>query len=165
LSHFFRWLVDGLELLMIVLRVHAFSRVATLVAALFFGKYCFGEEAPSKSGTETAPSSEAKPRDPTQPSTRLKQALKSTEKQTPVAAPAPIARLPEIVLKGIVENNKGDAAAVLQIAGKELYTVRKGSEFSVTASDGSKATLIVKLISSEGVQIDVPAQNQTLNIR
>jgi len=147
-----------------------------LLAALFFTPACFSEEksAPLAPRTSKEASPDAKPgsdpkvtRDPTQPSARLKQALlkSHTEKTVVAVKPVEIPKLPELALKGIVENGQGESAAIVQIAGKELHTVRKGTELSVTASDGSKIVIVVLRVSAEGLQIEVPSQKQTFNLR
>ena len=102
-------------------------------------------------------------KDPTKPSDRLKEVLQPAEK--PVAAAAPVVKVPEIKLKAYVEAAGKPGSAMLEVGGKGLITVRESSLIQITEESGGTLTLTVKSVSSDGISIEVPGQKELLLIK
>jgi hypothetical protein len=124
------------------------------------------EKPAGKSSTPEEPKAEAKPSDPTQPSAKLRQILRGPEKSGEVVKiPVEIPKPPEIALKGLIRTDGKPAAALIELKGRQAQIVREGAQISGIASDGASMDMIIKKISSDGVEIEIPKLKQTLFVR
>ena len=114
-------------------------------------------DTPPKTG-ETAPKSA----DPTQASSRLRQALRGPERSERVAPP-PTIKIPEITLKGLLQAEGKPASAVLEVKGKGHVTVVAGSRILLTGNDNG--ALLVKKVGVDGVEIEVPGVKELLVVK
>jgi len=114
----------------------------------------------------TAKETLSKPADPTQPSPRLKQVLRGPEKAAEVVQrPVEPAKPPEITLKGLIRAAGKPAAAMIELKDRQAQIVREGAQISGIASDGSVVEILIKKISSNGVEVEIPKLKQTLIVR
>ena len=101
------------------------------------------------------------PKDPTNPSPKLKELLqpdKSGKYAAPVAGAGP--RMPLLALRGRVVSSTGSAVALLEVEGK-LYSIAKGSSLS---GGGNTILRIVDITSGE-VRIEVHPLNEVVILR
>ncbi len=112
---------------------------------------------PEKKNSDTAPKG-----DPTQASSKLRNLLKGPDRAE-VRVAAPVIRIPEIALKGLLQVEGKPPSAVLDIKGKGIVTVVEGSRVLLSGDDN--IALIVKKGSVEGVQIEVPGVSELLIVK
>ena len=101
------------------------------------------------------------PKDPTNPSPKLKELLqpdKSGKYAAPVAGAGP--RMPLLALRGRVVSSTGSAVALLEVEGK-LYSIAKGSSLS---GGGNTILRIVDITIGE-VRIEVLPLNEVVILR
>lgn len=91
--------------------------------------------------------------DPTQASQRMKAALQGSD-----------SAIPGLIVKGVVIGAGKTAGAVaLEVQGGGQVIARAGAPFTVMV-DGEARKLIIKRISSDGLEIEAPVQQETLVI-
>ena len=105
-------------------------------------------------------------RDPTQASPKLNHALHGNPRQVVQAAQS-LPKIPEIVLKGLVENADKQLAAAIEVNGKNSFLIHEGSHFTVNSKDGKSLTLTVtvKQLSADGIVIEIPELKETITLR
>ena len=101
--------------------------------------------------------------DPTAASDKLKQAMRGPEKAAP--APKPQAALPAMALKGIVQAKGKAAAAMIDVKGPGIVSVKEGSQFTVQLSDGQSVVMTVKQISSDAVELEAADRKNPILVR
>ena len=102
-------------------------------------------------------------KDPTTLSANLKKALKGDPKPVQVEkAPAP-PKVPDVVLKAIVQAEGKAATAIIEIDGKRSYTIKEGMRFTIKSSDDHNVMLVVNHVSSDGVEIEFPDLKQKIS--
>ena len=127
------------------------------------------DKQPEKPAVKSSPEetkADSKPSDPTQPSPKLRQILRGPERSAEVVQrPAEPLKPPEIALKGLIRAAGKPAAAMIELKGRHAQVVREGAQISGITSDGGNVEMIIKKISLDGVEIEIPKLKQTLIVR
>lgn len=93
------------------------------------------------------------PPDPTRASSRMKAALTASG-----------AAIPEMIVKGLVlGSGRAGSSIMLELPGGARVLTRPSVPFTVVLDEGA-LKLVVKSISSEGIEIEAPAQNEAVII-
>ena len=117
------------------------------------------------------PDGEAVPIDPTQWSPKMREAVNPRPKYVPPVnsgvAPAPVVlpTLPEIVLKGLIEIEGKPPSALLEIDGKLQRYVTEGAQLTSHPVGKPSLTILVKKISTVGVEIEIVQLKQTIHLQ
>jgi len=121
------------------------------------------QDATTRPTATTSPSATTEPSaaDPTQPDQRLRTFLNPPSTRPAVEKPA----LVRITKRAFLQTENSEPEALIEIEGAEMVSVKKGSTVSVASRQGRPVTIHVIKLSSDEIEIEVPATGEKVTIR
>lgn len=149
-------------------------RCTDLSAALLFvfatSAFCATAEQPREDTPPKKDSPAESPKvDPTLFSDKLNKAANPPLPEPPraevVHVPPPPPRIPEIMVKALVQVEGKPTSALIEIDGKNQKFVSEGTELSVQSGEKQLLTLKIKKASPDGIEIELVQLKQTIHVK